>query len=91
MSKLNWYQRSMAWYTYVFLYEIYKRKESLLLWFVGHLPRQVIYRAAIRVGADATTGAYSNQNVPKLYFMDALQRWDMRDGGDRTNRKTKDE
>ena len=78
-----------SWYRYVFLYEIHKKQERLLLGFVSRLPREVVYRACIRVGVDSTTGVYSNQNVPELYFMDVLQRWSKRDGGDHTNNKNR--
>jgi hypothetical protein len=91
MREPKWYKKISAWYRWTFYYRVTRNKEQLLLWFVGHLPREVAYRAAIRVGADATTGAYSNQNVPELTFMDALERWTKRDGGDRTNRKTRDD
>jgi len=30
----------------------------------------------IEVGAHATQGQYSNQEVPALTFMDALKRWE---------------
>lgn len=40
------------------------------------LPRRVAYWAAIRVGCHATTGKWSDQEVPSLAFMDALKRWD---------------
>lgn len=35
----------------------------------------VVYYAAIRLGAHATVGKYSDTVVPGLYFMDALKRW----------------
>lgn len=57
-------------------YEIHKRNERVLLWFVWKLPREVVKWSAIRVMANATTGEYSNQIVPDLTAMDALQRWD---------------
>lgn len=41
----------------------------------NHLPRWIVYWATIRLGAHATTGQYSSQVVPELYFMDALERW----------------
>lgn len=40
------------------------------------LPRRIAYWAAIRVMAHATQGKWSSQNVPALYAMDALKRWD---------------
>lgn len=91
MDSGNWLQRIRAWWNWTFYYRVTRNKEQLLLWFVGHLPREVAYRAAIRVIADATTGAYGNQNVPELYAMDAIERWPKRLGGDRTNRKTRDD
>lgn len=39
------------------------------------LPRSLVKWCAVRVGANATTGRYSSQEVPALSFMDALQRW----------------
>jgi len=40
------------------------------------LPRKLVYWCAVRVGAHATQGPYSNQEVPALTFMDALKRWE---------------
>jgi len=91
MDSDTWVQRIRAWWNWTFYYRVTRNREQLLLWFVGHLPREVAYRAAIRVIADATTGAYGNQNVPELYAMDAIERWPKRLGGDRTNRKTRDD
>lgn len=39
------------------------------------LPKSIAYWCAIRVGAHATQGQYSDQEVPALTFMDALKRW----------------
>lgn len=39
------------------------------------LPRWLVLYAAMRLGAEATTGAYSNQVVPELSFIEALKRW----------------
>lgn len=39
------------------------------------MPRKLAYWCAIRVAANATTGAYSHQIVPDLTAMDAIQRW----------------
>jgi hypothetical protein len=41
------------------------------------MPRRLVYACAMRVGVEATTGAYSWQTVPDLTFMDALKRWEM--------------
>jgi hypothetical protein len=39
------------------------------------MPRSLVYWCAIRLGAHATQGKYSDQVVPELLFMDALKRW----------------
>jgi hypothetical protein len=39
------------------------------------MPRSLVYWCAIRLGAHATQGQYSDQVVPELLFMDALKRW----------------
>lgn len=44
-------------------------------WVAWRLPRRLVYWAAIRLGAEATTGQYSNQIVPELRFVDAIERW----------------
>lgn len=49
---------------------------GLLAALVWRLPRWLIYWAAIRLMAHATTGRYGSQVVPDLYAMDALKRWD---------------
>jgi hypothetical protein len=49
--------------------------DKLIMWIVWRMPKRVVYWCAIRVGAYATQGRYSKQNVPSLLFMDALQRW----------------
>jgi hypothetical protein len=40
------------------------------------LPRKLVYWACIRLIAHATTGKFSNQIVPELTAMDALERWE---------------
>lgn len=40
------------------------------------LPRRLVAWCAVRVGAAATTGKYSNQIVPDLRFTEALNRWE---------------
>ncbi len=59
-------------------YEAGKRAERALMALVWRLPRRLVFWCAVRVGAHATTGAYSNQVVPELRFTDALQRWETR-------------
>lgn len=57
-----------------------KPTERVLLWFVSKLPRTLCSRVATRVIAHGTTGQWSNQIVPELTAMDALQRWDIPHG-----------
>jgi len=40
------------------------------------LPKRLVYFCGIIMGANATTGKYSNQIVPELNFMEALERWE---------------
>lgn len=88
---LPWHTKLSVRWNWIWYYHVHRRREQMLLWFVGRLPREVVYRAAFRVGADATTGAYSKQEVPAMTFMEAMERWPLRHGGDRTNRKTRDD
>jgi len=50
--------------------------ENLVIKVAWMLPRRLVYWCAIRLGAHATQGQYSNQEVPALAFMDALKRWE---------------
>ena len=50
--------------------------ERVKIWIAWHLPKWLVYWAAIRVGANATTGDYSSTETPTLTFMDALKRWE---------------
>ncbi len=49
--------------------------EKAAMWIAFHLPKTLVYWATIRLIANATQGKYSNQVVPELGAMDALQRW----------------
>ena len=51
--------------------------DRLIRWIVWKLPRRIVYWSALRLGAYATQGKYSNQEVPALTFMDAIDRWKM--------------
>jgi hypothetical protein len=57
---------------------INRNRERLVTAIVWRLPKTIVYWAAIRLGAHATTGKYGSQNVPELHFMDALKRWEGR-------------
>jgi len=50
--------------------------EKFWLWLAYRLPRPLVMWASVRLIANATTGQYSNQVVPELKAMDALQRWE---------------
>ena len=50
-------------------------KEKLYQWLAWALPRRLVMWCAIRLGANATQGKYSDQELPELGFMDAIQRW----------------
>lgn len=52
-----------------------RAREAALVWIAWHLPRSLAYWSTIRTGVHATTGAFSNQVVPDLYYTDVLQRW----------------
>ncbi len=49
--------------------------EKLWTWIAWRLPHTLVMWCAVRVGAHATQGQYSNQVVPDLLFIDALKRW----------------
>ena len=50
--------------------------QALWLWLAWRLPRKLVYWCAVRVGAHATQGDYSDTVVPELLVMEALERWD---------------
>lgn len=52
------------------------RKLKLQMWIANHLPRWLVYWAAIRLMAHATTGKYDTTIVPELNAIDALKRWE---------------
>ena len=51
-------------------------KEKFFVWLSYKLPRKLVYYAAIRMFAHATTGEYSEQEVPTTTVMEALNRWE---------------
>ena len=51
-------------------------KSKFYLWIARRLPRKLVYWAAIRLGVSATSGKYSNEEVPALTFIDAIKRWE---------------
>ncbi len=55
---------------------MHMKREKLAMWIAWKMPRWLVKWCSVRMGAHATTGEYSSQNVPDLSFMDALKRWD---------------
>lgn len=51
-----------------------KLAEGVVMDIAWALPGKVAYWAAIRIGANATTGQYGNTSPCDLLFMDALKR-----------------
>lgn len=52
-------------------------KDRVCIWLAWHvLPKRLVMWSFMRVGAWATTGAYSNQNATTLTFLEAAKRWE---------------
>lgn len=51
------------------------KRERFWRWASYRLPKKLIYFAAIRLGAYATTGKYGNMDAPAITLMDAIGRW----------------
>lgn len=58
---------------------------KLKMEFVWRLPRWIIYFAAIRMVAEATTGDNGHINVGDLNAMDAVKMWDDHTEGKQTS------
>ena len=52
------------------------RKDKIAMWVAAVLPKRIVFWAAFRVIAKATTGKHSHQNVPALTCVEAMARWD---------------
>lgn len=50
--------------------------EHMIIGLAFILPRRLVYWCAIRVMTNATHGKYSNQVVPELTALEALERWE---------------
>lgn len=50
--------------------------ERHAMWIAWHLPRWLVYWAAIRLMAHATTGQYGSTDPSSLSVMTALKRWE---------------
>lgn len=49
--------------------------ERFWIWLAWKLPKPLVKWCAVRLGAHATTGDYSEQIVPDLTLIEALGRW----------------
>lgn len=61
---------------YEFKYQATKFSEKVQRKIVWMMPRKLVMWAYIRVVSHATTGKWSNQVVPELSAIEALERWD---------------
>ncbi len=52
------------------------KRSKRWLWLAHRMPKKLVYFCTIRLWAYATCGKYENTIVPKLTFMDALERWE---------------
>jgi hypothetical protein len=52
-----------------------KRKQQIQMWIAWAMPKWLVYWCTMRLIAHATTGPYSDQNVPELTAMEAIKRW----------------
>ncbi|MCW2764038.1 MAG: hypothetical protein JWR85_4239 [Marmoricola sp.] len=53
-----------------------ERVERLQIKVANLMPRWLVYRCAIRLITNGTTGKYAGQCVPELTAADALKRWE---------------
>lgn len=70
----------MFWHIKIYWYEFKEKvgfefKEKIGFALAFKLPKFLVYYCAIRVIANASSGKYSLQDLPKLKAMDALKRW----------------
>jgi hypothetical protein len=55
--------------------EIGETMEKLWIWMAWRMPKELVRWCGVRIGANATTGEHSRQDVPELSFLDAMRRW----------------
>lgn len=51
--------------------------ERLAFWAAWHVPRWLVYFAAIRLWAHATTGPYGDTEAPAITVAEAIDRWEV--------------
>ncbi len=49
--------------------------EKLYNFIAQHLPKRIIYFALIRAWSNATTGEYSDQEIPAVTMVEVIDRW----------------
>ena len=49
---------------------------NLYRWIAFKLPKGLVYWASLRLLAHATSGKYSNEGVPSVSAIDAIDRWE---------------
>ena len=55
-------------------------KERVSIWIAWHLPKYIVMWCVCRVAAYASSGKWSNEEVPSITIMDAIARWDEQEG-----------
>jgi cytochrome c-type biogenesis protein CcmH/NrfF len=51
--------------------------EQVLVWIIWRLPRRIVYWAAIRLMAHATTAVYPTRTPDGVTILEALDAWDV--------------
>ncbi len=59
-----------------FKHSMKQQWEHMIIGLAFILPRRLVYWCAVRVMTHATHGKYSNQVVPELTALEALERWE---------------
>ena len=60
-------ERIAEWYV--------RYRDKVVMWVAWKLPHRLVYWCAVRVSAQASTGAYGHEITPEITMMDALDRW----------------
>ncbi len=51
-------------------------KDRIWRWLASLLPKQLVYFAAIRMWAHATSGKWSDEDAPSVTFNQGVSRWE---------------
>lgn len=69
------------WLTPIHLkYEIKRRLEKMLIWFVWRLPRTLVKWCTVRVFAHATTHPYGDTHPDDVGYSTVMKRWEHNHG-----------